>query len=243
MRDTYMRCRTVVALGATAIAILLSACGTPVDRADTITTAGIGTQPRSTAAQTPGTAVEESTPVDYASLDADEAENFASLRELAGSADLVVLGTVVGIEPGPIEGSGEVQIATARLLVEVREVLRGQASAVTKGQVRVGVVLGEPRDAVKLEQGLLVSLPQGDAIWVLRSLDAFYPGVYRLVTLGSIVEPAPDGTARSAWYRGLARRVSAGQLDAASAASPIEQLAIDLSQVSFDQAIEIARRA
>jgi hypothetical protein len=241
MRNTNAISRAATVLAAAAIAIVPSSCGAPVDQATTDTAEVAGNRPGSTTAPTP--AAEESTAVDYASPDLDEVENFVSFKALAGSADLVVLGSVAGVEPGPVEGADEVQTATARLLVQPSDVLRGDKGAITEGQVRVAVVLGDPRDAVKLEQGLRASLPQGDAIWVLRSLDDVYPGVYRLVTLGSIVEPASDGTAESAWYRGIAARVRAGELDATSAARPVEQLAIDLSQISFKQAIEIARDA
>lgn len=201
--------------------------------------------PRDSAVSPEAAEVESTNSVDdFASPDADESENFDSFADLTRSADLVVLGPAVSVKPGPIEGSDEFPIATGRIVVSASRILRGDRDLSTLEEVEIAVVLGEPGDVPELEQRLRESLPDGDAIWVLRSIGDFYPGVFRLVTLGSVIEAAADGSAMPAWYRGTSERVRSQPGPGFEAIDdPVERLATELSEMTFDEAISIAENA
>lgn len=181
--------------------------------------------------------------VNYAGESANEAENFESYGELAKAADLVVLGQVEAIRQGPDEGSAEFPFATIRIDIRVTEVLRGIAPDAKAGVVEASFSLGQSYDRELLQPAFERALPSEDAIWVLRSLDGVYPGVYRLVTQGSIIEPAPDGSAQPAWYRGTAEAARTGRLAPGVAEQDQNtRLAVELSKLTFEQAIAEARQ-
>ncbi len=162
------------------------------------------------------------TATDFAGDGGSEIEYYNTADDMLTKVDKVVVGRVVRVVRGPQSA----EFSTARVFVEDRR---------SKSQVEVGFVLSLPEAADQTFAELRTALPKADAVWMLRSVEKYLPGVYRVANTASIVEKAPDGTSQPAFYRSTAEQARAG-------VAPTEHRALieELVKTRFD---DLAARA
>jgi hypothetical protein len=166
-----------------------------------------------------------------------EVESYNSLARLVDSADLVALGTVMAVKPGPtwVESEGD-ETTTSEITaytVELTDVLSGKPVGSTTGQITLELGPNSP-DAVEGRTAVVGE----SSLFILRRKGAPIPSIERL-------EPMKDELAREV-YRVVN---STGVIDDVDGAAdlplgdPDQAWAEDLERGSFADAVSQVRSA
>ncbi|GAA4760000.1 hypothetical protein GCM10023350_52730 [Nocardioides endophyticus] len=166
-----------------------------------------------------------------------EVESYGSLASLVRSADLVALGTVVAVKPGPtwVESEGDETMTSeiTAYTVELTDVLSGKPVGSTPGRITLEFGPNSP-DAVEGRTAVVGE----SSLFILRRKGAPIPSIGRL-------EPMKQDFAREV-YRVVNSMGVIADVDGAAAlplGDPDQAWAEELERGSFAEALEHVRAA
>lgn len=202
---------------------------------------GCGTTPDVSVVDRPAPAVSEArqatSPWSVHRVQGWEVESYDSLDGLVGGADLVAVGTVTDVGPGPrwveSEGGETMVSEISAYTVELTEVLSGRPVGAVPGEITVEFGPDEPSTAARRR-----SLVGESALFVLRRKGAAIPAIGRL-------DPVPTEFDREV-YRVVN---STGLIDDADGVAllplgdPHQPWAEDLASASYAEALALVRAA
>jgi hypothetical protein len=233
---------TPIRLATAAVALmLLTACGTVTG--ENIRSVGLSA-PSSVATDGPaldtgaGVGTEkESNPWAIHYINGWEVESYDSLARLLDSADLVAVGTVIGVKPGPtwVESEGDETMTSeiTAYTVELTDVLTGKPVGSRAGQITLEFGPNSP-DAVEGRTAVVGE----SSLFILRRKGSPIPSIGR-------VGPMKDELAREV-YRVVNSTGVIDDVDGAAAlplGDPDQAWAEDLERGSFADAVEQVRAA
>ncbi len=188
---------------------------------------------------------------------ASEVEQYASVEEMAASADLVVVGSIESIAVGRTWGSEDPtdRLVSLVLQVKIDEVLKGKplpgaSDIVSVERTMTSFSPDTLRESLtdrglKIDDSTFAEIPKGRAVWFLRvradlgselaPADVPFAGgqPYRLVSSMGLIVEGPDGS-------GTTPMAVIGPFHDREPKLPEERLLAEIANVGFQGVVDIA---